>query len=75
MLASAEALRSRGAGLRVLHLGGGDVDAHTPMCSMVFTVMTALAQMELKIKRECITYSVVKRRATGRNGRATPDFH
>ena len=62
MLAFAETLRERGAGLRVLNLGGGDVDTHTPMGSMVFTVMAALAQMELEIKRERITDSVAKRR-------------
>jgi DNA invertase Pin-like site-specific DNA recombinase len=45
MLTLAEALRGRGAGLRVLNLGGGDVDTATPMGSMVFTVMAALAQM------------------------------
>lgn len=55
MLASADMLRDRGAGLRVLNLGGGGVDIHTPMGSMVFTVMAALAQMELEIKRERIT--------------------
>ena len=32
---------------------------------MVFTVMAALAQMELEIKRERITDSVTKRRTTG----------
>jgi DNA invertase Pin-like site-specific DNA recombinase len=32
---------------------------------MVFTVMSALAQMELEIKRERITDSVSKRRAAG----------
>ena len=37
MLAFAEALRGRGAGLRVLNLGGGDVDTATPMGSMVFS--------------------------------------
>ena len=67
MLAFAEALRSRGSGLRVLNLGGGDVDTHTPMGSMVFTVMAALAQMELEIKRERITDSVAKRRAAGKD--------
>jgi DNA invertase Pin-like site-specific DNA recombinase len=34
---------------------------------MVFTVMAALAQMELEIKRERITDSVAKRRAAGRD--------
>ncbi|WP_270239764.1 recombinase family protein [Kocuria marina] len=67
MLAFAEALRVRGTGLRVLNLGGGDVDTATPMGSMVFTVMAALAQMELEIKRERITDSVAKRRAAGKD--------
>jgi DNA invertase Pin-like site-specific DNA recombinase len=75
MLAFAEALRSRGAGLRVLNLGGGDVDTHTPMGSMVFTVMAALAQMELEIKRERVTDSVAKRRAAGKDlGGRRPTF-
>jgi DNA invertase Pin-like site-specific DNA recombinase len=65
MLAFADELRVRGAGLRVLNLGGGDVDTSTPMGSMLFTIMAALAQMELEIKRERITDSVSKRRATG----------
>ena len=67
MLAFADALRGRGAGLRVLNLGGGDVDTATPMGSMVFTVMAALAQMEVAIKRERITNSVAKRRAAGKD--------
>lgn len=67
MLALAEDLRGRGASLRVLNLGGGDVDTRTPMGSMLFTVMSALAQMELDIKRERITDSVSKRRAAGKN--------
>ena len=57
MLAFAEMLRGRGTGLRVLNLGGGDVDTHTPMGSMVFTAMAASAQMELEIKRQRITGS------------------
>lgn len=67
MLACAEALRGRGAGLRALNLGGGDVDTATPRGSMVFAVMAALAQMELEIKRERITDSVAKRRAAGKD--------
>jgi DNA invertase Pin-like site-specific DNA recombinase len=65
MLAFADELRAIGAGLRVLNLGGGDVDTSTPMGSMLFTIMAALAQMELEIKRERITDSISKRRATG----------
>lgn len=67
MLAFAEELRSRGAGLRVLNLGGGDVDTSTPMGSMLFTIMAALAQMEYEIKRERITDSVTKRREAGKD--------
>lgn len=65
MLAFADELRTRGAGLRVLNLGGGDVDTSTPMGSMLFTIMAALAQMELEIKRERVTDSIAKRRAAG----------
>ncbi|NQW89620.1 recombinase family protein [Curtobacterium sp. VKM Ac-2861] len=57
--------RGGGVGLRVLNLGGGEVDTATPMGAMVFTVMSALATMELEIKRERIRNSVAKRRAAG----------
>src|SRR5699024_9602173 len=67
MLTFAQQLRERGAGLRVLYLGGGDVDSSTPMRAMVYRVMAALAQMELDIKRERITDSVAKRRAAGKD--------
>ena len=67
MLAFAEGLRQIGAGLRVLNLGGGDVDTSTPMGSMLFTIMAALAQMEHDIKSERITDSISKRRAAGKN--------
>ena len=71
----AEQLRGRGAGLRVLNLGGGDVDTATPMGSMVFTVMAALAQMELEINRERIVDSVAKRRTAGKDmGGRRPTF-
>ena len=67
MLAFADELRGRGAGLRVLNLGGGDVDTSTPMGSMLFTIMAALAQMEHEIKSERITDSISKRRTAGMN--------
>lgn len=67
MLALAEQIKAKGAGLRVLNLGGGDVDTSTPMGAMVFTVMAALGQMELEIKRERINDSVSKRRAAGKD--------
>jgi DNA invertase Pin-like site-specific DNA recombinase len=65
MLVFAGQLRSTGAGLRVLNLGGGDMDTSTPMGSMVFTVMAALVQMELEITRERTTNSVAERRTPG----------
>jgi len=65
MLDFAQTLRDRGAGLRVLNLGGGDVDTSTPMGSMLFTIMAALAQMEHDIKSERISDSITKRRAAG----------
>src|SRR5680860_649004 len=67
MLAFADELRARGAGLRVLNLGGGDVDTSTPMGSMLFTIMAALAQMEHEIKSERVTDSITKRKAAGKN--------
>jgi DNA invertase Pin-like site-specific DNA recombinase len=67
MLAFADELRGRGAGLRVLNLGGGDVDTATPMGSMLFTIMAALAQMEHGIKRERVTDSISKRREAGKD--------
>lgn len=67
MLALSAELRMRGAALQVLNLGGGNVDTGTPMGGMVFTVMAALAEMELAIKRERITDSVSKRRAAGKD--------
>jgi DNA invertase Pin-like site-specific DNA recombinase len=76
MLSFADELRGRQAALRVLNLGGGDVDTATTMGSMVFTVMAALAQMELEIKRERITDSVTKRRAAGKDlGGTTSGIH
>lgn len=51
----------------MLNLGGGDVDTSSPMGSMLFTVMAALAQMEHEIKRERINDSISKRRETGKD--------
>ncbi len=65
MLTLADELRTEHVNLRVLNLGGGNVDTGTPMGSMVFTVMAALAQMELEIKRERVNDSNTKRRDAG----------
>ncbi|SEE30384.1 Site-specific DNA recombinase [Arthrobacter alpinus] len=67
MLNFAQELNKRGAGLRVLNLGGGDVETSTPMGSMLFTIMAALAQMEHEIKSERITDSINIRRAAGKD--------
>ncbi|MFQ4150308.1 recombinase family protein [Arthrobacter sp. LAPM80] len=63
VLTLADELNAKGGNLRVPNSGGGDVDTSTPMGAMMFTVMTALAQMELDIKRERINDRVTKRRA------------
>jgi DNA invertase Pin-like site-specific DNA recombinase len=65
MLQLAADLRERSVALRVLNLGGGDVDTSTPMGAMMFTVMTALAQMELEIRKERVADSVAKRKELG----------
>ena len=39
-------LRGRGARLRVLSLGGGDVDTSTPMGSMLFTIRAVLLNLQ-----------------------------
>lgn len=67
MLALPDELRGRVTALRVSNLGGVNEDTGTPMGSMVFTVMAALAQTELDIKRERITDIVTKRRAAGKH--------
>lgn len=75
MLNLAEKIKSKGAGLRVLNLGGGDVDTATAMGAMVFTVMAALGQMGREIKRERKTDGVSKRRAAGKDlGGRKPRF-
>lgn len=65
MLNVSDDLQERGISLKVLNLGGDSVDTSTPMGKMMFTVMSAIAQMEYDIKRERINDSVAKRRAKG----------
>ena len=65
MLEFAKQLDGRAVGLRVLNLGGSNVDTATPIGTMMFTVMKALAQMELEVKRERIRDSVATRRLAG----------
>ncbi|MFC9935350.1 recombinase family protein [Glutamicibacter sp. NPDC127525] len=67
MLALSKELEDKGINLRVLNLGGEHVDTSSPMGKMMFTVMTALAQMELDIKTERNRDSVAKRRANGKD--------
>lgn len=65
MLKLSEELNSKGMALKVLNLGGGAVDTKTPVGKMMFTIMSALAEMELDIKRERINDSIAKRKAKG----------
>jgi DNA invertase Pin-like site-specific DNA recombinase len=70
MLVFAEPLPSKGARLPVLNPGGGTWTPPPPMGPMVFTVMAALAQMELEIKRERITDAMTERRPPARTSAA-----
>lgn len=75
MLALVEDLQERGVSLRVLNLGGQNVDTSTPTGNMVLTILVALSQMELEIKRERIRDSVSKRKAAGKDlGGRRPSF-
>lgn len=67
MLKLSKELQDNGVNLRVLNLGGGDIDTSSPMGKMMFTVMIALAEMELEVKSERNRDSVAKRRATGKD--------
>ncbi|NYF14977.1 DNA invertase Pin-like site-specific DNA recombinase [Pseudoclavibacter sp. JAI123] len=64
LLTLAAELRAEGVGLRVLDLDGADVDTSTPSGSMVFTVLSALAQTESALKRERVLDALGKRRAS-----------
>lgn len=75
MLKLAKDLREGGVNLRVLNLGGGDVDTSTPMGEMVFTVMAALAQMELAVKTERNRDKAAKARAAGGDVGGRPTVH
>ena len=66
MLAFADGCAAE-ARARVLNLGGGDVDTSSPIGSMLFTIMAALAQMEHDSKRERIVDSISKRRDAGKD--------
>ncbi|POH64757.1 resolvase [Cryobacterium zongtaii] len=67
VLAVSKRLSDRGVELRVLDLGGEDVDTGTPMGSMLFTILAALGQMEHEIKRERVLDSIDRRRKAGKN--------
>jgi DNA invertase Pin-like site-specific DNA recombinase len=60
-------LNSRGVGLRVLNLSGGDLDTATPTGSMLFTVAAALRRAEHEIKRERMLDAIDKRRNARKN--------
>ncbi len=74
MLDLASELRTRD-GLRVLNLGGDDVDTATPTGSTLFTIMAELTQMDHEVKRESVTDSIDYRRGARPKlgGRTTKD--
>jgi DNA invertase Pin-like site-specific DNA recombinase len=75
MIGFSDELRRRGVNLHVLNLDGGNLDTGTPMGSVVFTALAALAQMELAIKRDRINDSLRKQRAAGKDlGRRWQQF-
>ena len=67
MLAFAEEVRGRGAGLRFPYLSGGNVDTAMPMGSMLFKIMAALGQMEYEIKGERVVDPITERREVGKD--------
>lgn len=67
LLTVAADLQARGVNLRVLNLGGENVNTATPTGRLLFTMMAGLAEMELEIKRERNRDFVTKRRAQGKN--------
>lgn len=72
VLAFADQLRRGVAGAETRW---GDIDTRTPMGSMVVTVMTACARMELGIGRERIIDAVAKGPAAGKGlGGRRPTF-
>ncbi|GAA4375581.1 recombinase family protein [Paeniglutamicibacter cryotolerans] len=75
MLELATELERAGVNLRVLNLGGGDVDTGSPMGKLMFTVMAGLAEMELAIKTERIRDSNAKRAAAGGDLGGRPATH
>lgn len=75
MLELATGLERQGINLRVLNLGGGNVDTSQPMGKLMFTVMAGLAEMELEIKTERIRDSNAKRAANGGDLGGRPQSH
>lgn len=77
LLTLAAELRAEGIELRVLDLDGRDVDTATPIGSMLFSVMAALAKTESELTRERVLDALSKRRASevdlGGRPRKTPD--
>ena len=62
-------LRERGIGLRILQLG---VDTDTPAGQLVFTVISALSQMEREVLRDRVIDGLAAARARGRVGGRPP---
>lgn len=65
MIGLARQLKEEGKHLKVLNLGGETINTSTPTGSLLFTVMSGIAEMEHAIKAERIRDSNEKRRAKG----------
>jgi DNA invertase Pin-like site-specific DNA recombinase len=67
LLTIAADLQERDVNLRVLNLGGENVNTATPTGRLLFTMMAGLAEMQLEVERERNRDSVSKRRVQGKN--------
>jgi len=66
MLKLMDVFNERNVSLVVLNLGGGVVDTRTPAGRMFFTMMSAMAEMELELIRERSRDSARQRREAGK---------
>lgn len=66
MLNLSQDLQDRGINLKVLNLGGSNVDTSTPTGRLMFIIMSAISEMELEIKRERINDSSLNEKSGAR---------
>lgn len=66
LLAIVGTLERKGVGMRILDLGGADVDTRSPTGRMLLTMMAAIAEFERTIMLERQKVGVAKAKADGR---------